>query len=72
MKPETDDQFLRAARGIAVGFINHCARLGMSPDETANLVGAALAEVLGQQLGPFGAVSRLRDMADVLEGQVLD
>jgi hypothetical protein len=46
--------------------------MGMSPDEVANLTGAALAEIIAQQIGPFGAVERLRDIADALEKQVLD
>lgn len=72
MRPETDEQFIQAARAIATTFLDRFAHLGLSSDEVANLSGAALSEVLAQQLGPFGAVERLRDLADTLEKQVLD
>lgn len=72
MTPETDEQFAIAAKALAGTHIDRFARLGMSPDEIANLFGAAALEVLAQQLGPFGAVERLRQIADVAEKQVLD
>lgn len=71
MRPETDEQFILAARSIATTFIDRFARMGMSADEVSNLSGAALGEILAQQLGPFGAVERLRDIADRMEQQVL-
>lgn len=71
MRPETDEQFIIAARSMATVFIDKFARFGMSPDEVSNLCGAALGEILGQQLGPFEAVERLRDIADRMEQQVL-
>jgi len=45
--------------------------MAMTPDEVANLTEAALSDVLAQQLGPFAAVERLRDIADLLEKQSL-
>ncbi|AOL23978.1 hypothetical protein Ga0102493_112980 [Erythrobacter litoralis] len=69
MRPETDEQFAIAAKALAGTHIDRFARMGMSPDEIANLFGAAAAEVLAQQLGPFGAVERLRDIADRCEQQ---
>lgn len=71
MRPETDKQFAIAARSIAGTFIDKFAAMGMSTDEVANLTGAALGEILAQQLGPFGAVERLRDLADRFEAQLL-
>lgn len=72
MRPETDEAFTTAARSIAGTFCDRFARMGMAPDEIANLATAALVEIAAQQLGPFGAVNRLRDAADVLERQLLD
>ena len=72
MTPRTDEQFASAARALAQTHIDRFARLGMSPDEIANLFGAAAAEILAQQLGPFGAIERMRDIADTCERQLLD
>lgn len=72
MRPTTDKQFISAARILANEHIDRFARMGMSPDETANLFGAAMLEVLAHQLGPYGAVDRLRSMADVAEKQLID
>ena len=72
MRPETEQAFTRAARAIAGTFCDRFARMGMAPDEIANLATAAFAEIIAQQLGPFGAVTRLRDAADVLERQLLE
>lgn len=71
MIPETDKQFASAANALATTFLDRFARMGMAPDEIANLCGAALGTVLANQLGPFGAVSRLRDMADVMEREIM-
>lgn len=72
MRPDSDAAFARAARGVALGFQDRAARLGMGPDETANLALAALVEVVAGQLGdPFRAVERLRDAADAFEAQFL-
>lgn len=72
MRPDTDKAFTAAARSIAGTFCDRLARMGMAPDEIANLATAALSEIVAQQLGPFGAVNRLRDAADVLERQLLE
>lgn len=72
MMPETDKQFATAANTLANAFLDKFASMGAPPDAVANLVGAALGTVLANQLGPFGAVSRLRDLADTLEKQLLD
>jgi hypothetical protein len=67
-----EEQFRGAARAMATEFLNTVAQNGLSKNETANLAGAALSEVLAQQMGPFEAVTRLRDLADVLEKQLLE
>ncbi|MCR9178723.1 MAG: hypothetical protein NXH71_00595 [Erythrobacteraceae bacterium] len=70
--PETPEAFARAARSIALPWIDRIAREGWPPDEASNLLIAALSEVVAQQLGPVRAVERLRDAADVLEAQFLN
>lgn len=72
MTPSTDAEFLIAARTIAGAFCDRFARLGMPPETVANLCAAALSEIMAQQIGPMGAVERLRDAADVLERQLLE
>lgn len=68
----TPEQYTRAARAMAREFLDTVAQVGLSPDDTANLAGAALAEVIGQQLGKFGAANRLRDLADILEKEAFE
>lgn len=70
--PENPDAFARAARSIALPWAAKISREGWPPDEACNLLIAAIAEVVAQQLGPVRAVERLRDVADVLEAQLLD
>ena len=72
MRPETDEQFTQAANILANAFLDKFARMALSPDEVANISGAALGTILANMLGPFGAVERMRDIADTLEKQVLD
>lgn len=67
----TDETIVRASRAMAAEFLATVAGSGLSPNDIANLAGSALVEVLAQQLGPFGAVERLREIADVLERQML-
>lgn len=71
MIPTTDQAFATAARTIAGTFCDRFARMGMPPEDAANLATAALSEIIAQQIGPMGAVERLRDAADVLERQLL-
>lgn len=68
----TDEQFTLVSRAMATAYSDTVARSGMSPDDATNLAGASLAEIMAQQLGVFGAVNRLRDLADVLEKQALE
>lgn len=68
----TDETIVSASRAMATEFLATVAKSGLSPNDTANLAGGALTEVLAQQLGPFGAVERLRDLADTFERELLD
>lgn len=72
MIPTNDAEFLIAARTIANTFCDRLARMAMPPEQVADLCAVALAEIIAQQVGPMGAVERLRDAADVLERQLLD
>lgn len=67
----TDEQFIDAARAMATEFLDTIARTGLSQNDTANLAGAAMGEVLGQTIGPFAAVERMRDIADRMEAQMI-
>lgn len=67
----TDREFRATARTMTIAFLAACQRGGRDSDDAAALAGAALAETLGQLLGPVGAVERLRDLADVFERQLL-
>ena len=69
--PQTDEQFAAASRILAGTFIDRFTRMGMEPDEIANLCVAALGEITASQIGPVGAVERLRITADIIESQCL-
>jgi hypothetical protein len=66
----TESDFITISRRIATAMIDQGARAHLSPDELSNLACASLVEVLGQQLGPFGAIDRLRATADVMAAQM--
>jgi len=68
----TEQEFSLKAKAMATAYLDTTAQSGLSPDDVSNLAGASLGEVLAQQLGIFGAVERLRMLADVMEKQVLD
>lgn len=67
----TDQQFLATSRTVALALLASCQAKHLSPDDTAAVTAAALTEVLGQILGPIGAIERLRDLADTFERQFL-
>lgn len=67
----TEQQFLKTSRGLALGILTACRARTFSKDDTAAVASAALVETLGQLFGPVGAVERLRDIADVVERQLL-
>lgn len=67
----TDRQFAATSRGLALGILAACQARQMTRDDMAAISSAALIEALGQLLGPMGAVDRLRDLADVMENQLI-
>lgn len=71
MTTMTDDQFAEASKATAATLLQVMHATGIERNDTANIAGAALTEVLAQMLGPFAAVERLRDLADTFERQML-
>lgn len=67
----TDQQFTKSANTIAALILAQGERMDLSPDILCNLAGAALAQVLGAELGPVGAIERIRLIADQLERQFI-
>lgn len=67
----TEIQFIEATRAVATSVLDVFENNGFDRDDAANVAGAALAEIMARQLGPFGAVERLRDIADQCEKQTL-
>lgn len=64
----TDDEMKEASRAITVTSIEALAHLGLDPLRSADVIGFALLEALGQLLGSAGsAIERMRDVADVAE-----
>lgn len=72
MIPENDEQFVAASKAIATAFLDKFATIALPPEDVANLCGAALSEIMAQQLGPWRTIERLRDMADAFERQILE
>lgn len=68
----TDEQFAASSRLLALSLARSCESRGIPADEAAGVLSAAFLELLGQWLGPVGAVERLRDLADIAERQVFD
>jgi len=66
---ETD--FMDSVRAIATGLQTLVESKGIEGDDVTAMVSSALLEVLGQRLGVFGAVERLRMLADIAERQAL-
>ena len=57
--PKSDAEFVIAARSIALPWLDFFARQKTAPDDAANLMVAALVEVVAQQIGPFRAIDSL-------------
>lgn len=67
----TNERFVTISRSLAHGILTTCHNKKYSNDDTAAICGASLVEALGQTLGPLGAVERLRDLADLLERDLM-
>ncbi len=62
---------IETSRQLALAVLAIGERKGMSRADVAELAQMALGEVLAQHLGLVGAVERLRDLADVIERDLL-
>ncbi len=72
MREMSDEQFKATARELALGLLGLMERKGISGDDAPAIIAAALGECLAQLLGGvFPAVERMRDIADIWEGQAL-
>jgi len=68
----TDDTTRAAAAAISLTAIETCQAMGFSPEDAAAVVVMGLGEALAQIMGgPVAAAEGLRDMADIIERQVL-
>ena len=66
-----EQQFIDATHAVASSMLDAFAAYGLDRQDAANVAGAAAAEVIARQIGPFEACERLRDIADNCEKQVL-
>ena len=68
-----EQQFIDATHAVASSILDAFAAYGLDRQDAANVAGAgaAAAEVIARQIGPFEACERLRDIADNCEKQVL-
>ncbi|SMQ74282.1 hypothetical protein SAMN06297468_2513 [Altererythrobacter xiamenensis] len=64
-------QFVEATRAVAQTVLDAFEAYGFERDDAANVAGAAMAEIIARQIGPYEACERLRDVADKCEKQVL-
>lgn len=67
----TDQEMTEAARSICVVFDMIAAARGLGGGDRVALASMALSEWMAQHLGPVGAVSHLRDVADRLESELI-
>lgn len=68
----TDEQFFATSRTVAMAILAAAEQKKLSSDDVVAIASSALSEILAQNLGVFGTVERLRDLADVFERQALD
>lgn len=62
---------IETSRQLALAVLAIGQRKGMSGADLAELAAMAMGEVLAQHLGMVGTVERLRDLADVIERDLL-
>ena len=65
------EQFDANVRMLTLVVLDACDRRQIEPDDAAGVIGAGLAQGLVHYLGALGAVERLRDLADIIERDVL-
>lgn len=67
----TDEQFGDAVHALSGTLTAAVERRGIRQQEAGKVLTATLAQSLAQLVGPVAAIERLRDMADLMEAQIL-
>lgn len=67
----TDEQFRENVQLVTLALGRSFEVRDIGKQDAARISGAALAQVLAVALGPIDAIERLRDLADLMEGQVM-
>lgn len=62
---------LESGRSIAAAIDELCTRKNFSVDEWVLTAQVALTEIMAKHEGPAAAVDQLRNLADILERQIL-
>ena len=68
----TDEQFRDNVQLVTLALGRSFQAREISNGDAAKISGAAIAQVLAEALGPVAAIERLRDIADLMEGQILE
>lgn len=68
----TDEQFAGAVHALSLALTMAIERRGIPQEEIGKVVTGTLAQCLAQNIGPVPAIERLRDIADLMERQIMD
>ena len=67
----TDEQFGVAVHALSLSLTTAIEAKGITQSEAGKVLTATIAQSLAQIIGPVAAIERLRDMADLMEAQIL-
>lgn len=67
----TDEQFAGAVHSLALALTMAIEHRGIPKAEIGKVITGTLAQCLAQNIGPVPAVERLRDIADLMERQIM-
>jgi hypothetical protein len=67
----TDEQFGAAVHVLSASLSAAIHRRGIGKQEAGKVLTATVAQSLAQMIGPVAAIERLRDMADLMEAQII-
>jgi hypothetical protein len=67
----TDEQFREQVQLVTLTLGKSFEARSISKSDAAKISGAAMAQVLATALGPIAAIERMRDIADLMEAQLL-
>ena len=68
----SDKIILESGRNIAAAINEICTRKNFSVDERVMTAQVALTEIMAKWEGPGAAIDQLRNLADILESQILN